>query len=176
MASHHTLLTIGAMTLLSTVLLNFYRFTNNSSDDINRSEDVMLAATVAASYLEVAQGLAFDSATVGSNVALSNLSALTDPSKLGPETADEDSIAKFNDFDDFNGFVATKELYGTNRTFTTRFTVSYVNQASVGTKLNSKTFVKRMETATWRSYPPYPGGEAPDTLKLSTVLGYFHFD
>lgn len=176
MASHHTLLTIGAMALLSTVLLNFRGLVNDSSDDISRSEDMILAATVATSYLELAQAMAFDTSTDSSYITPTESAKLTLPQKLGPETADEDTIAEFNDIDDFNKYQVTKQVGTTRRHFTTKFEVNYVDPASVTTIASKQTFVKRLDAKTWRSFPPRPGGEAPDTLRMSLVLGYFRFN
>jgi hypothetical protein len=175
MFANHTILAIGGFIILTTILTSFYGLLGNTGDDISNAQDMILATTIATSYIEVAQGLAFDDVTDTSNVALNNLSALTTATALGPERADEDSIHKFNDFDDFDGFVSERTATGTNRRYITEFSVYYVNPNDVGQVTTSKTFVKRLDTKTWRSYPP-PSGTTLDTLRLSFVLGYFHFD
>jgi len=175
MFGNHTILVIGGFIILTTILTSFYALLGNTGDDISNAQDMILATTIATSYIEVAQGLAFDDVTDTSNVALNNLSALTSAAALGPDLADEDSIHKFNDFDDFDGFVSERTATGTNRRYVTEFSVYYVNPNDVGQVTTSKTFVKRLDTKTWRSFPP-PSGTALDTLRLSFVLGYFHFD
>jgi hypothetical protein len=175
MFANHTMLTIGGFIILTTILTSFYGLMGNAGDDVRDAQDMILATTIATSYIEVAQGLAFDEITDTSNIALHNLAALTEPASLGPESSAEDSIQKFNDFDDFNRFVAERTATGTNRRYKTQFTVTYVNPNDVGQVTASKTFVKRLDTKTWRSFPP-PAGTALDTLRLSFVLGYFHFD
>jgi hypothetical protein len=136
---------------------------------------MILATTLATSYLESAQGLAFDEITDTTNLALASPATLTAPSQLGPESASEDSIQKFNDFDDFDGFVSEREAGATGRRFRTSFRVSYVDPANVTTISGARTFVKRIDMTTWRSYPP-PSGTTLDTLRMSMVMGYFHFD
>jgi len=175
MFANHTILTIGGFIILTTVLTSFYGLLGNTGDDIADAQDMILATTIATSYIEVAQGLAFDDLTDTSNAALHNLSALTEASALGPELAGEDSIHEFNDFDDFNGLVTERTATGTNRRYITEFSVYYVNPNDVGQVTTAKTFVKRLDTKTWRSFPP-TAGTALDTLRLSFVLGYFHFD
>lgn len=175
MFANHTILTIGGFIILTTILTSFYGLLGNTGDDVADAQDMILATTIATSYIEVAQGLAFDEITDTSNVALNNLSALTASTTLGPEAADEDSIHKFNDFDDFNGFQCERTATGTTRRYTTEFSVHYVNPDDVGQVTSAKTYVKRLDTKTWRSFPP-PSGTALDTLRLSFVLGYFHFD
>ena len=108
-------------------------------------------------------------------MALGSPSLLTSPSLLGPEDASEDSIYKFNDFDDFNGFTADREAGTTGRRFRTTFRVRYVDPANVNTVSSARTFVKRIDVTSWRSFPP-PSGTTLDTLRMSMVMGYFHFD
>jgi hypothetical protein len=173
MSTGQTLLTILAFVLLSTTLISFYRLLASSGDDIQSGQDGILATTIATSYMEIAQGLAFDERTDTSDAAIGNVSALTLAEDLGPDIADEDSIHDFNDFDDFSGFEVDKEAGTTGRVYRTRFEVHYVNELDVSQSLSSRTFVKRMDLRTWRVVPPAPKA---DTLNLSLVLGYFHFD
>jgi len=164
------LLTICAMMLLTTILLNFYRLLNNNGDAIAGGQDGILATTLATSYMEIASGLSFDSVTDTSDLAIRNPNMLS--SILGPETSDEDSLYSFNDFDDFNGYSIEQQPNGTNRKYKTSFKVLYVNPANVESQSVNRTFCKRMDLKTWRTFPP----GATDTLRLSVVKGYFHFD
>jgi hypothetical protein len=173
MSTGQTLLTILAFVLLSTTLISFYRLLAATGDDISGGQDGILATTITTSYMEVAQGLAFDERTDTSDAAIGNVSALTLPEELGPDIADEDSVHDFNDFDDFDGFEIDKAAGTTGRVYRTRFNVSYASDTDVSQSLNTRTFVKRMDLKTWRIVPPTPRA---DTLNLSLVLGYFHFD
>jgi len=173
--SNHTILTIGAFIVLTTILQNFYRLLGNTGDDIAGAQDMILATTIATSYLEMAQGLAFDEVTDTSSLALGNAAALTAPYALGRDDADEDSVHKFDDFDDFHRFSIERTATGTNRRFATSFAVSYVNPSDVSQTSTTRTFLKRIDLTTWRSYPPSEGSPL-DTLRLSLVMGYFHFD
>ena len=176
MTSHHTLLTLGAMALLSTVLLNFYRGANESTDDVSRSEDMIQAAMVTSSYLEAANNLAFDAVTDSVNLRVGDINMLTDPAYLGPESAGEDSIHNFDDVDDYNGFRIDTPIQGTPRVFTTSFRVRYVMPSAIKTASAARTFLKEVMASTWRTYPPRPVGERVDTLRLSLAIGYYTFD
>lgn len=175
MNTGQTILTIGAFIFLTTIMLNFYQVTANTGDTISRGQDGILATTIAASYLEIAQGLAYDQITDSSNVALSNPAALTSPSLLGTE-AGEDSIGLFNDFDDFNNKEYQKQASGTNRIYRTHFDVYYVSPDNLGAKSSSRTYAKRMDLKTWRVFPPAESAVNLDTVRTAMVLGYFHFD
>lgn len=172
MSTGQTMLTIFAFVLLTTTLNNFYRLLGASGDDISTGQDGILATSIATSYLEIAQGLAYDEQTDTTDAALYDVNVLTLPAYLGPEV-NEDSLHKFNDFDDFDGFLTEKEATGTGRIYATQFAVNYVNASDVTQITNARGYVKRLDLQTWRIQPPTPRA---DTLRLSLVLGYFHFD
>ena len=173
MTTGQTMMTIFAFILLTTTLTSFYRLLGTTGDDISSGQDGILATTIATSYMEIAQGKAYDEETDTSNVAIGNPSALTLPNNLGPDLADGDSIHEFNDFDDLDGLVLETQAGLTGRMYATAFDVNYVDPDDISSISNSRTFVKRMDIMTWRTVPPTPNA---DTLRLSTVLGYFHFD
>ena len=176
MSTGQTILTIASFMFLTTILTNFYTLVASTGDDIASGQDGILATTLSTSYLELAQGLSFDEITDSSSAAIANASVLTLPSALGPDTMVEDSIQSFNDFDDFNGLSVERQPEGTTKRFTTRFAVHYVDPNNVATVSVARTFLKRLDLVTWRSFPPSSPGERLDTLHTSLVLGYFHFD
>jgi hypothetical protein len=174
--SNHTILTIGAFLILTTVLLSLYRLLGTAGDDVGNAQDMILATTLTTSYLELAQGLAFDERTDTSHVAVASASTLTPVSWLGRDTSAENSIPAFNDFDDFNGFSIERAATGSNKRFTTTFRVWYVDMNNVEHISAVPTFIKRMDVRTWRSFPLMTEGETPDTLRMSVCMGYFHYD
>lgn len=176
MSTSQTLLSMAAMVFLSTILLSFYRLLAGTGDDISSGQDGILATTISTSYVELAQGMSFDEITDSSDIALNNVSVLTAPGSLGRDHVSEDSIHNFNDFDDFNNYSVVKEAPGTGRRYRTTFKVSYADPNNVGQNSNVRTFLKRLDIKTWRVAPPPAGGAQLDTVKMSTVLGYFHFD
>jgi hypothetical protein len=176
MSTGQTILTIASFLFLTTILTNFYTLVASTGDDIANGQDGILETTISTSYLELAQGMSFDEVTDSSDAAIANATLLTLPANLGPDCSAEDSIQNFNDFDDFNGLRVEKQPGGTNKRFMTRFAVHYVDPNNVTTISAARTFVKRLDLATWRSFPPASRGERLDTLHTSLVFGYFHFD
>jgi hypothetical protein len=176
MVTNHSLLTIGAFVLLSSILLSFNRSVAVTGDDISNAQDGILATTIMTSYMEIAQGLAFDAVTDTSDVALQSPSYLTPAGMLGSDGVAEDSVHRFNDFDDFSNFEIENTAGGTNRRYRTRFLVRYVNPNNVELVSGTQTFVKRMDLKTWRTFPPASAGTRLDTVNMALVLGYFHFD
>ncbi len=94
------MLTIGALLLLSTLMLRVN--TNNLTTDSIRAEAQygVLATSIITSIMEEAKSFAFDEATDTNSV--DNLNQLTDPLSLG--TDNSETYDTFNDFDDFDGY------------------------------------------------------------------------
>ncbi len=174
MSTGHTILTLVAFILLSTLIVNFYDLSGSAGDSIVSGQDGIFLTSITTSFIEMAQGLAYDNITDTMHVGLGNAGTMTAPNALGPE-AGEDSLLKFNDFDDFNGFSIEREAGTSGRRYRTTFVVSYVDPDNIEHVSTSRTFVKRLDMRTWRTYPP-ANNEMIDTLRSGFVMGYFHFD
>jgi hypothetical protein len=172
MSTGQTLLTIGAFILLTTILQGVYSSIGSVGSDLSGGQDGILATTIATSYTEFANGLAFDQVTDTSDIALTSPSFLTYP--LGPE-AGETGFDSFNDFDDLNGFSDEKVAGGSTRKYKTVFTVSYVDTSDVSHIVAYRTYLKRLDMKTWRTFPVPSPDEIIDTVNTSVVMGYFHF-
>ncbi len=168
------LITIGAVFLLSMVILTTNRglITTNSTMIDNRYG--ILAASLATSTVEKATGKAFDHNT--DTIAVTSLTSLTNINSLGIETGEFSSNPdEFNDFDDYNCFRTTPKLdtlafEGTNRriVFQTFCRVDYVSLNNPNSTYNQRTWHKRLIV---RVITP----EMTDTVKLSTIYSYWYF-
>ena len=185
MNTGQTILAIFAFVLLTTVLVNFYRSVSTTNEDIASGQDGILATTISTSYTQIAQGLAFDQASDSasfSNTEIDSTKFLTPSASLGFDHTWDTTLATFDDFDDFRGrtngphFYNDKVAGGTGRTYRTLFDVYYVSPTNIKTKVNYQTFVKRMDLTTWRIFPPPGEDGSVDTLKMSLVVGYHHFN
>jgi hypothetical protein len=174
MSTGHTILTLAAFLLLSTLIVNFYSLSGSAGDSITSGQDGIFLTSITTSFIEMAQGLAFDTITDTMHVGITGVGTLTAPNALGPE-AGEDSLNTFNDFDDFNGFSIEREAGSSGRRYRTSFKVSYVDPNDLEHVSTSRTFIKRLDLRTWRTYPA-AHDERIDTLRSSFVMGYFHFD
>lgn len=162
------MLTMGAFILLSTILVTFYRLLGESGQTLDAAQAGITKVSLATSYMQLAQALHFDHVT--DSTFVTDVSALTLPTNLRREPG-EDSLALFNDLDDFNGYEIVEEKLGGNLgTYHTRFVVSYVNPDDVNQISTSRTFVKRMDMTITRIVPP-----STDTLRVSMIMGYWHF-
>lgn len=178
MSTNQTMLTMGAFVVFSLMLLSFYRIMGDTTVTINDAQAGISCLTLATTYTELAQGMAFDEATVDSFVTPSTIITLTPSANLGPDNpppageATENSLKTFDDIDDLKNFeIVDSSLTGILGKFKTRFDVNYVDPLNVDQISASRTLAKRLDIKVWRISPP-----STDTLKTSIVMGYFHFD
>ena len=161
MNTGQTLLSIGAFILLSIIILRVNNTLMSTDTTVQETKFSVLAVSLASSYIEDADKLAFDEVTVGNSITDSTLLS----SHLGPESGEVHS--NFNDFDDFNNYDTTiTDL--PSATFQVRCSVSYINSAYPDVSVNYPTWNKKM-TVTVSS--PF----SKDTVRLSSIFSYFYF-
>lgn len=93
------LLTLGALILLSSLVLRFNRAVLTSDEVMYNSKFNVLASSLATSLIEEAKGKAFDEKTL--SAAISSVNQLS--TQLKAESGEV--YPGFDDFDDFNDFV-----------------------------------------------------------------------
>lgn len=161
------MLTLGALALLSLVVLRVNNGFFNTSSVLIDSKLGVLATSVATSIIEEATGKAFDHKTDSTSV--NNLTDLS--STLGPESGE--SYADYNDIDDYNGF---KKIDNTMPAaeFHVSCEVNYVKDTNLDGKSSSRTWHKKITVHV--SSPSMIGqDEIPDTLTMSAVYSYWYF-
>lgn len=168
------LITIGAIFLLSMVILTTNRglITTNSTMIDNRYG--ILGTSLATSIIEKATGKAFDHNT--DTIAVNSLTILTNINAIGLETGENRNYPdNFNDFDDFNCYrtipkVDTVFFEGTNRRiiFNTFCRVDYVALNNINNVSTQRTWHKRMMV---KVVSPGMG----DTIRMSTIYSYWYF-
>lgn len=174
-----TIITLGAFVLMSSIILGMNTSFVENGKSIDEAQNGIMGLSLATSYIELAQGLAFDETTISDFIT--STGDLTQPNQLGADPdSGETSPSGFDDFDDFNGYTETVRMGSDSSVpdsllsgsiFKLNFSVYYVNPADVNTKVVTRTFVKRMDVKVWRTFP-----ESKDTLNASHILGYWHFE
>lgn len=164
MNTGQSLLSIGALLLLSLTVLRVNNGILTSDSVMMDSKFGVLATSLATSIVEKASKKAFDANTAED--AVSNLTQLTLPANLGPgvgETPPDDC----NDFDDFNGYTENVTNMPSAE-FDISCEVRYVNPNNLDGTSTSSTWHKKL-TVTVTS------PSSPDTIRLSTVYSYWYF-
>ena len=155
-------MSIGAMMLLSILVLRVNNTFQNTSSVLLNSKLGLLATSIATSQIEEISRLAFDESTVGNSV--SSVSSLTAPGLLGPETGEV--YPNFDDIDDFNGYTRTDSSM--TAIFNISCSVQYVSSASPDVISSTPTWNKKITI-----YVSSPSMR--DTIKMSTVYSYWFF-
>lgn len=179
------MLTIAAMAMLAVLTMSYYAAVGNSGKSLSMTTAGLTATTVATSYIERATNTAFDEKSDTSSLPLKNPDYLTHWDSLGRDQANEVAIDSLDDFDDFNGWVenysptwiqGNDTLNWMNESYRVGFKVYYVDTTDFMTPVPKRTFIKRMDLTVWRTWPPNdPTLGGIDTVKMSTIYGYFKY-
>ncbi len=162
------LITVGAMVLLSLVILNVYNgYLVNNGVVMNSKFDI-LAVSLATSIIEDANGLAFDQKTTGGHTIIYS----SELSSCGPGSSEyynSRTDNNFNDFDDYNGLhIVYNDSTLESAVYDIRCEVGYINDYQPTRFVSNKTWFKRLDV-----YVSSPSMQ--DTVKMSTVMSYFYF-
>jgi hypothetical protein len=179
MNTGQTLLTIGALMLLSISVMSTNRNSLQHGAIINQTEISLYAISLAQAKIEEASGKAFDtyssSDTMDMGAAITSLSQLS--TTLGPEAGE--TYPNFDDFDDYNYFSGNNpykfNVPGVD-SFRIQTTVFYVDTANPAVAVGTRTWHKRMIVKVWPTVTPW--GDAhpkPDTVTMSYIYSYWWF-
>ncbi len=162
MNTGQSMLAIGAIILLSTVVLRVNNSFLTTNEIMMDSKFGVLGISLAQSVIEEASSKAFDSHSEG--VAINDKSLLTPPDSLGNS---DDDFPDYNDFDDYNGY--TKDITNLpSAIFHISCIVGYVEAANPDAVVNHKTWNKRITVLVTSE-------SSKDTVRLSSVFSYWHF-
>lgn len=173
MSSGHTMLSVGAMLLLSITILGINGKFLNTSTVLYNTKFGVLAVSLGTSIVEEANGKAFDLA--GSDDAITDLSLLTSPAGLGP--AGGEYYPNFNDFDDYDGLHKIDSIKINSKTFaafTIDCVVNYVSESNPSNISSVRTWHKRLDVSV-TSESMKDANNEQDTVRLSSVYSYWHF-
>lgn len=163
MNTGQTLLTIGAMYLLSLLILQTNKNFMMTEDVMMNSKFGVLAVSLGTSLIEEASSKAFDANTDTS--AISDVNLLTQASGLGPKAGE--SYPNFNDFDDFNNF-SKIDTTMPSAPFKIQCSVVYINPSNPEAAVNYRTWHKKIIVTVSSKF-------MPDTVKLSSIYSYWFF-
>jgi len=156
------LMALGALMLLSAVILRFNRTVLTSDEVMYNSKFNVLAASLCTSLIDEAKSKAFDEKT--DDAAISDLDKLS--SKLKAESGE--TYATFNDFDDFNNYIRTDSTSIPGEVFYLTCKVNYVKPTS-SLKITTSKQWHKMITVTVMS------SSMKDPVQISSIYSYWYF-
>ena len=162
------IITIGAMMLVTILVLRISSTQMTTQESMQTSKFGILAISIANSIIEQATNKAFDEYSVGQYLTNTNqLSIFLGP---GPH---EDSLEAFKDFDDFNGYTKVYRNLPDSPPLQLTCVVNYVDPDAGGNEVQitgSRTWHK-MLTVTITS----ADSTKMDALTFRKVFSYFKF-
>ncbi len=162
MNTGQSLLSIGAMMLLSILVLRVNNSFANTSTVLQNSKLGILATSIATSQIEQISRLAFDECTDSNST--NSLSSLTPPSSLGPEPGEV--YPNYNDVDDYNGFTTTDTSM--TAVFNISCKVQYVSDTNPDVPSAVATWNKKIIISV-------TSPSMMDTIRTSTIYSYWYF-
>ena len=159
------IMSLGAMLLLSTIMLrvNTANLTNESVRD--DAQYGVLATSLATSLIEQAHGLAFDEKS--DTTAIYSVSDLS--SVLGPESGE--GAGAFDDFDDYNGFTR-RDSSMPSAVFDISCSVVYVDLSNIVGSTTNRTWHKKLIVTITR---PVSADSSALAFKTASIFSYWHF-
>jgi hypothetical protein len=167
-----TMLSAGALVLLTVLVINAHRLVVQSGDAAVSAEAAQVGIDLAQSLLDEIQTKRFDQYSDTSGTQ--NPSSFTDPSALGPGAGESitlpdtklyKSIGKYNDVDDYHGYSRTA-VVGQFSGFTLNVTASYVQDDDPDVIVSYRTYTKRVEVKV--TNPTYF-----KDMTFSAIISYF---
>lgn len=173
MNTGQSILTIGAMLLLSVLVLRMNNTLFYSGNVVSTSKLGIIAISLAQSRLEEIKSKAFDENTVSS--ALSATSGLTTAAKLGPESGEVYPV--YDDIDDFNGFTRVDTVQINPNLAKSGSNVEYFNESCSVVYVASNTPEVTSASQTWnKKITVFVTHKLmSDTIKVSTIFSYWVF-
>ena len=164
--------TIGALGILSLLILNANRAVLGNTQTVYTGQYAETALSIAQSYILEATMKDFDEKAIGQ-------AAIKDPTKfsatLRPD-ANESTIGSFDDVDDYNGYsVIVTTPTDTNTTYQVNCTVEYMNENDLSVVSSTQTFYKRVTVSVTVPYADptlFQGEGTTPKVSLSSVVSY----
>lgn len=158
------MLTLGAMILLSFLILRVNGSQLTTQESMQTSKFGILGISIASSIIESASEKSFDEKSIQNFV--SKLSDITSTNKFGVESGENsDSINTFDDFDDFHNYSYIDSTMP-SAVYNVSCKVNYVSPNTSGFITKNKTWHKLL-TVTVSSV------SMRDTIKMSKVFSYW---
>ncbi|MFZ1289831.1 MAG: hypothetical protein WAR79_07060 [Melioribacteraceae bacterium] len=169
MNTGQTLITIAAMAMLSSTILNVSRNSLTTSLSMSETKYKILAVSLANTIIEEASSKSFDEKTTENNIVTNS----SDLSTILKSDAGETLRKLFDDFDDFNNYQETTDADSTYdyATMNISCSVKYVDPFTSLDSVNYNTWHKRI-TVTVNS--PY-FNEGKENITLSKIISHYYF-
>jgi hypothetical protein len=161
MFSGQNILVIGALSILTLLIISFYSSEGNKVSMTLDNEAVIAATGLGQTIIEKLTATHFDEKVIDNYYEIPD--SLTSPLDLRPDSGETD-VTMFDDFDDYNNYSRTDTLIRLGE-FHISVVVNYVNKENADSAVNEQTFYKMATVSVSNSY-------LFSTLKLHYLASY----
>lgn len=166
MGKGETLITIGAIVMLSITAINVNNSFTENSEYFNVTRHSLESIALANSIIEEASQLPFDEQSWDSTIVEKMATDFTEVGKLGPDAGESD-YDSFDDFDDFNNYAVAETTM--QNIYQIHCRVHYVHPNYPDSPISTRSFYKKL-TVTVKN----PVNN--DSLALSYIHGFWYFN
>ena len=174
MTSIQMILALGAMILLTILIINTNKTTLATEDVMYDSNFGITATSIASSIIEDASKKRFDKVTAvydpadSSYYAVSDANDFTPAGDLGIDSGEDITEPKsFDDFDDYDNYTMVDSTMP-SAIFNVSCKVVYVNETALDDSVTSQTFHKKISVKVWSK-------SMSDTMVMSSIYSYWNF-
>ena len=162
------ILALGAMILLTLIIMNVNKNSLYTEDTMYDSNFGITATSIGSSIIEDASRLRFDNRFYVDSSAVNNPSFFTPAADLGIDSGEVANDPKtFNDFDDYNNYSGVDSTMPT-AVFDFYCRVCYVNDNALDDSTTTQTFHKKITVRVWSPF-------MKDTIAMSSIYSYWNF-
>ncbi len=179
MNSGQILVTMGALILISLMILNYNGMILNIEESLDNDRFRLEALSILTSHIEQTSQYFFDEASTDTT----NTKQLTDFTLPGNLGADGNDAGAIDDIDDFDG-TTVSDTGRSGAIYTVAFEVDYVELGGSGqvTTSSNREYHKRISIQIYDSFTPplitreQGGATVRDTLQMSYVTSYWFYN
>jgi hypothetical protein len=168
MTSIQMILALGAMILLTILIMNVNKNSLSVEDVMYDSNFGITATSIASSVIEDASKKRFDNIFYVDSNTVYDVNDFTPAADLGVDSGEVITDPKtFNDFDDYDNY-ATVDSTMPSAVFNVLCKVNYVNDTALDDSTNAQTFHKKITVKVWSR-------SMRDTMRMSSIYSYWNF-
>jgi hypothetical protein len=166
MGKGETLVTLGAIVMLSITAINVNNSFTENSEYFNETKFGLESIAIANSIIEEASQMPFDEQSWDSTIVEKLATDMTPVSDLGVDFG-ESSMSTFDDFDDFHNYVRMDTTM--QNIYEVSCVVNYINPAVPDSMITTRSLYKKLTVSVKNTLNN-------DSLSLSYVHGFWYFN
>ena len=168
MSGIQMLLVLGAMILLTILIMSVSKNSLSTEDVMYNSNFGITATSIGVSIIEDASKKRFDNIYYVDSTAVYDASNFTPNAELGVDSGETITDAStFNDFDDYNGYTGVDSTMP-SAIYNYSSSVSYIDETDPDGSINTQSFHKKIIVKVWSE-------SMEDTIVMASVYSYWSF-